>query len=151
MEVRKITPFEGTFDEDGVQVSSGQNEFGQEMPDPVPMAVPVGYNQSPTLADMIKRMVRNQLLAQAANAEDIDTFEEAEDFEIEDDPLDPHTPYEAVFDPPLKVPQTEPNAVASGGGSQTAPPAPPPNAEALKPIPEAAVLPPAPQNAKPST
>lgn len=122
-EVRFVHPFDGVFDEDGVQVSSGQDDRGRELPDPVPMAPPVGYRQPPTLADMIRRMVQSEVLRRAAAVEEFDSFEEAEDFEIEDDPIDPKTPYEAVFDPPA----TPPPATSSSPpvplpGSQVAPP-----------------------------
>lgn len=97
---RYVAPFEPLYDADGVQVHSGQDQLGRELPDPVPMAPPVGYRAPPTLADMIRRMVRSEAMLMASEAEEFDTFEEAEDFDIEDDPVDPRTPYEAVFDPP---------------------------------------------------
>lgn len=114
---RYVAPFEGVFDTDGVQVTSGQDKFGREVPDPVPLAPPVGYRPPPTLADMIRRMVQSELLTQAADLEDFDSFEEAEDFDIEDDPLDPKTPYEAVFDPPVAA-----RGGAPGGGGDVPPP-----------------------------
>lgn len=87
------------FDADGVQASSGIGRDGKEYPDPVPMAPPVGFVAPEDLMSMIKRMVRNEQLMAIADKEGFDTFEEAEDFEIEDDPLDPLTPYEEVFLP----------------------------------------------------
>lgn len=95
---RYVAPFEGLYDEDGVQVVSGQDDRGRELPDPVPTAPPVGYKPPPPLADMIRRMVHSELLARVADAGDFDTPEEADDFDIPDDPIDPKTPYEAVFD-----------------------------------------------------
>lgn len=98
--VEEFAPIE-SVDKDGVVriVSSGQNSFGQEVPDGVPMEVPLGFRNGPTLADTIRRMVQNEQLRAAAQAEGFDSFEDAEDFDIPDDPIDPRTDYEAVFDP----------------------------------------------------
>lgn len=95
---RYVSPFEGYLDADGVQVASGQDDRGRELPDPVPVAPPVGYRPPPPLADMIRRMVQSELLAQAADSMEIDTAEEADDFDIEDDPVDVRTPWEEAFD-----------------------------------------------------
>lgn len=102
---------EPTFDEDGVQVSSGIDQAGREHPDPVPMAPPVGWNAPPTMAAFIKQFVRSALIEERAAQEGFETFDQAEDFDIPDDPLDPHTEYEAVFDPPPAA------APAVGGGA----------------------------------
>lgn len=122
--LRKIAVFDGPVDADGVQVSSGQDENGREIPDPVPFAVPTDLKRPDTLAEMIKRMVRSETLNAAIASEDFDTFDEASDFDVEDDPLDPHTPYEAVFDP---IPDPAPAAPAAApaaptGGVQGEPP-----------------------------
>lgn len=126
------------FDEDGVQVASGIGKDGKEYPDPVPMAPPIGYQAPPDLMTLIRQMIRAEEFKRLAAQEDFETFEESDDFDIEDDPLDPHTPYEAVFDPapPSDGPQVPasppaPPAVkvaegAAAGGSPEPPPAPPP-------------------------
>lgn len=88
------------FDSDGVQVSSSLGNDGKEYPDPVPMAPPVGYTSPPNIMDLIRSMVRNQEVLRLQDEAGIDTFEEADDFDIEDDPLDPLTPYERVFEAP---------------------------------------------------
>lgn len=86
-------------DADGVQVSSTLSADGRyEYPDPVPMQPPVGYQPEPSITELIRMFVRRELSQQVAD--EYDTFEEAEDFDIEDDPADPLTPYEKVFDPP---------------------------------------------------
>ncbi|UDN67534.1 hypothetical protein [robinz microvirus RP_39] len=117
---------EATFDQDGVQATSEIGPDGREYPDPVPMAVPVGYTAPPTIMEMIKTMIHSERLREVADAQGFDTFEEAEDFDVLDDPVDPHTDYEAVFDPPpVPLPDPTPtNTVkaAAEGGSQTPPP-----------------------------
>lgn len=127
---RLVQTFPGVFDADGVQTVSGQNEKGQEVPDPVPVAPPVGYRRPPTLQENIQRMIRSEMLQQAAAAEGFDTFEEAEDFDIEDDPVDAQTPYEAVFNPPPTPPAPAVNKLtekgaAGDGGLPKSPPEPP--------------------------
>lgn len=63
---------------------------GQELPDPTPVAPPVGYKKQPSMADIIREQVRLAKLAEEAGVE---TFEEANDFEVGDD-FDPDSPYE---------------------------------------------------------
>lgn len=78
------------------------DDYGREIPDPVPLAPPVGYKRQPSLVELVRDMVRGEHLRQAAMAEDKDTFEEYDNFEIPDDPSPPNTPYENDFDPPVK-------------------------------------------------
>lgn len=113
-----------TFDQDGIQVSSGILRNGQEDPDPIPMAPPVGFEAPPDLMTMIKTMVHNELINRGLDEAGFETFEESDDFEIYDDPLDPLTPYERVFEPSEPagpppaaptVPSPAPAATASGG------------------------------------
>lgn len=59
--------------------------YKQEIPDPTPMEIPVGYRMPMSLAEQIKAMVRTQL-SQQAEAQGEETFEEADDFEIDEDP-----------------------------------------------------------------
>lgn len=102
VDVRYCAPLEPVFElldggEIGTQITSGLDELGRELPDGVPMAPPVGYKSGPTLQDTILHMLRHQTLRAAADAEGFDSPEEADDFNIEDDPLDPATEYEAEF------------------------------------------------------
>lgn len=75
------------------------DEEGREIPDPTPIELPLGMKRPETLAEQVQRLVRNQV-SQYAALHGHETFEEAEDFDIEDD-LDPSTPYELEFDPVL--------------------------------------------------
>lgn len=98
--VQEFPPRE-IVDEEGevYQVTPAMNNKGQELPDPVPMAPPVGYMQTPDLKDIIRDMLRHEKLNAELRAHGIETFDESEDFEIEDDAADPQTEYEAEFDP----------------------------------------------------
>lgn len=70
----------------------------REKPDPIPMQPPIGYKKSPSLSEQIRAMVRSEQLARDLAAQGVETFEEADDFDIPDDPVDPSTPYEADFE-----------------------------------------------------
>jgi hypothetical protein len=60
---------------------------------------------------LVQELIRQEISELATNME-MESFEESDDFEIEDDPLDPITPYEAVFDP-----RDDRNPERAGGGS----------------------------------
>lgn len=72
--------------------------------DPTPIAPPVGYRKSPSLREQIREMVRSERLAQELAASGYETFEEADDFDVDDDE-DPNSPYEVHFDPPTPAPE----------------------------------------------
>lgn len=67
------------------------DELGRELPDPTPVAIPSGVGRPESLTDTIRRMVRNEM-SQAAEAAGSETFEEANDFDEDDD--DFVSPYE---------------------------------------------------------
>lgn len=73
------------------------DRFGHEIPDPVPVAPPVGYRAKPSLIESIRSMVRQEFSAAAQRA-GFESFEEADDFEVGDD-FDPSSPYEQEFEP----------------------------------------------------
>lgn len=77
------------------------DEKGHEIPDPQPVEVPAGFKRPETLAEQIRRLVRNEEFQRDLAAQGMETFEEAEDFEIDDDMFDPSSPFEEVFDPVL--------------------------------------------------
>lgn len=110
---------------------------GHELPDPTPVAIPVGLKRPESLQDQIRRLVRNELSAHAV-AHGRESFEEADDFEVEDDPPDPRTPWELDFDQLSEPsPHQAPRDDGSGGGPARADagaPAPPPPANA-QPVP----------------
>lgn len=101
-EISYVTP--PGIDDDGVQSTSGIAADGREYPDPVPMAPPVGYTAPPDLMTMIRTMIQSEALRQELAKQDFETFEEADDFEIEGDPIDQLTEYERVFEPPSSPP-----------------------------------------------
>jgi len=78
--------------------TSDLDKHGHEIPDPTPMAPPVGFMERPSMVDIIRNMVRSEALRQAAEQSGSETFEDADDFEVGDD-YDPSSPYEDQFDP----------------------------------------------------
>lgn len=100
---------------------------GRELPDPTPIAPPIGYKRAPSLAEQIREMVRSERLAQEAAAMGYETFEEADDFDVGD--LDPTSPYENDFDPPVselrRREMAANEAAAAAGGNPPQPPTSP--------------------------
>lgn len=76
------------------------DENGHEVPDPTPLAIPVGAKKPESLEERIRRLVRSERFGNAMSEQGFETFEESEDFDIEDDPVT-NTPYEEFFDPSL--------------------------------------------------
>lgn len=79
------------------------NEFGQEVLDPRPLSIPVGFQRPPTLQEQIRRLMRFEYEnIRNAGVDDVETPEEAEDFDTGED-LDIQSPYE-IDDDPVVVP-----------------------------------------------
>ena len=74
------------------------DEEGREIMDPTPIAPPIGYKKSPSIAEQIRNMVRSERLRQEVEQQGFETFDEADDFDVGDD-FDPKSPYEEVFEP----------------------------------------------------
>lgn len=103
------------------------NEKGQEILDPTPMAPPVGFIKQPSMIENIRNMVRSEYLRQATEKAGAESFEEADDFEV--DEFDPSSPYEEIFDPPIPAaPLSSSAAEPSQEASETNPPAEGPKA-----------------------
>lgn len=96
------------------------NKYGQERPNPVPMAPPIGYKRPISIADQIREAIRAASFeAYMAGAE---TEEEANDFEVGEDE-EPSSRWESEFeiDPALEAMlalQSAPPAKQSGGGAR---------------------------------
>lgn len=60
------------------------NEKGQEIPDPTPVVMPLGYERPESLSDVVARMVRIHISKQAHEM-GLETFEEADDFSMDGD------------------------------------------------------------------
>lgn len=75
--------------------------YGREIPDPVPIAPPVGWFKQPSMFDQVRQMVRSEQLRMYAEAQGNETFEDASDFEVEDE-MFPTSQFEDAddFEPP---------------------------------------------------
>lgn len=65
--------------------------------DSTPMAVPVGLRKPESMDERIRRIVSHSHQKALSDA-GYETFEEADDFDIADDPVDALTPWEQDFD-----------------------------------------------------
>lgn len=62
-----------------------QTRDGAEIPDEVPLAPPVGYRREPSMVDHIRSVIMGEQIRRAAHAAGYETFEEADDFDIDED------------------------------------------------------------------
>lgn len=69
------------------------NEQGEEMMDPTPVALPMAFRRPESISDMMKRLVRTHL-SRVAAAEQSESFDEADDFNVDGEEKEPNTPYE---------------------------------------------------------
>lgn len=87
--------------------SRGLAPDGRQVPDPVPLAPPIGYKKQPSMVEIVRDMVRGERLKQAAIEAGHETFEESEDFEVGDENADElRSGFENDFDPDIKTLQS---------------------------------------------
>lgn len=101
----------------------GFDSMGREIPDPTPVEIPVGFHRPPSLREQFARFMREELSARAVDA-GMESFEEADDFDVPDDPPDPASPWELNFDQ-MSTPTRsgEPVGKSEPAGPSTAAPA----------------------------
>lgn len=77
------------------------NEFGQEVPDPVPVAPPLGYTQPLSMFDQMRAQIRAEhtRLRQLELEGLEETVEQANDFDVDEDIENMPSVYEERFDP----------------------------------------------------
>lgn len=96
------------------------NQAGQELPDPRPLRPPIGFVNQPPLHELIRQMVKNELVARQVD-EQAGSFEDEDDFDVEDDDYDPSSPWEENFDnlhPITGEPIKDPGGGAEPHGSK---------------------------------
>lgn len=110
---------------------------GREIPDPTPMAPPVGYVRRPSIAEQMRQMI--QQASYEASQAGAETEEEANDFDVDDG--EPWSPYEDEFeiDPAMEMmlarQSVSPPAPSAAGAAPQAPTPNPPPAAAPSPGP----------------
>lgn len=117
---------------------------GKLIPDPVPIAPPVGYKRQPTMVELMRATLHSEMLRRELAASGAETLEEADDFEVGDDPPSLESGYENDLDPPLteilqagaqslKAKAKAKGEGAEGAGSQNKPAPTPPAPEPPEP------------------
>lgn len=80
------------------EVFPRRDEYGRETPDPVPLAPPIGWFKQPSMFDQVRDMVRGEHLRMYAEAQGDESFEDANDFDVDDD-IFPASEHEGDFEP----------------------------------------------------
>lgn len=70
------------------------NKRGEELPDPTPLALPVGFTRPPTLDELVARLTIDPATQAELRRAGVETEEEANDFEVEDELPDPTSPFQ---------------------------------------------------------
>lgn len=84
----------------------GDNGGAVEMVSSRPIAQHVNVRGQESEVQRLRRLLRSEQMAAEARAQGHETFEEADDFDVPDDIVEPDTPYEEHFEPeptPLEV------------------------------------------------
>lgn len=96
--------------------ASIHDQFGREIPDPTPELVHTELGKALTMREQIQRVLRTELADQMA-AQNMETFEEFMDFDIDEDP-EPVQPY-PVIDMIEEVPiEADPDQVESSNAQK---------------------------------
>lgn len=84
----------------------GRHEDGREYPNPTPMAPPIGWVPTEPIHELIAKMVQNGIREQmeAERGVQLETPEEADDFDTGPDDFDPQAEYEHDFEPTMPWP-----------------------------------------------
>lgn len=76
----------GKYDSDGCEIMDNKK-----------IALKPGFHHPPSLQDQIARIVRHEI-SQRAQSQGMETFEEADDFDVPDEEMEMDSPYEQNFD-----------------------------------------------------
>lgn len=74
------------------------NDRGEELLDDRPMSAAVGFKRPPSLADLVKSLIRNEQVQRDFETHGIETFDDADNFNTGED-MDMTSPWEENFDP----------------------------------------------------
>lgn len=105
--------------------------YGREILNPTPMQPPLGYKPVPSLAEQVRQQIRAY---KHLDDNEPETEEEADDFEIEDDPMPPSR-WENDLIPSIKETRARLRALEAQSKLYAKPEAPPPEAAAQPPQP----------------
>lgn len=99
---------------------------------PIPVAIPEGMKVPPTLKEQMRAMVGEMLRERYGDSQEVETFEESMDFELDEDGLPPLSGYEVREmdevppppDPPAEQSSAEQPPHEAGGTGEEKPQAP---------------------------
>lgn len=95
------------YDELAVEVEGVVTPYldknGHEVLDPTPLSPPVGYVPQPSITERLRELIAGERMRRTAELREMDTFEEADDFDVDDDVAPMRdSPWENEFDPPVR-------------------------------------------------
>jgi len=106
------------------------DEYGRELPNPVPMQPAINYKKQPSIGELMRQAIRQASLEAAQQG--AETEQEANDFDVGED-LEPHSPWESEFEPDpmldhmIALRSEPPRQAAKPPASSSAPETPPSN------------------------
>lgn len=112
------------------------NEDGHELLNPVPVNVNIDLEKPLSLKEQIQRLMRNELSLQA-DLQGHETFEEANDFDVEDEFFDDNMSGFEVLEDEVPLTAQEPQPEATADGEEV------PTEETASEVPQDAPAPPA--------
>lgn len=87
---------------DGMRRISTLDDRGHELMDQSRVAMPAGFKEPESMEQMMRRLIRQPDFGRVISGdEDAETFADADDFDVPDDPADPSSVFEENFDPGL--------------------------------------------------
>lgn len=96
------------------------DENGHEMLDDTPIEVPVRLKRPETLQEQIRRFFRSEEINQAIENAGFETFEEADDFEVDD--YEPRSPHEQNINQEIEGINNDQDALFQQYNEQRKPP-----------------------------
>lgn len=111
------------IDPESGEVISSLDQEGREVLDTTPIAPPIGFKEQPSMVEYVRDLIRSEKLRMEAEEAGYETFEESEDFDVDDD-VGIFSQWENDYDPPISelqeaVSQERSNKQASGDQPDT--------------------------------
>lgn len=99
----------------GERVLDHERLPGREYPDPTPVRLPAHLmRRQVSMMEHMRNIVRGELLRERAEGAGFESFEDADDFDV-DDEVDPYSTYEEQFDPEVPLMAIEEPQGVKGG------------------------------------
>lgn len=119
-------------------IDGRHDQDGRERLNPEPSHIPVKVRRTDALTEQMRRVIREEM-SRAAELQGMETFEESNDFQV-DDEYDPTSPHEIAVDDELDGFKSFKKRVQEAAadlvrGRQSAPPPPPPVTQPAPPDP----------------